>query len=183
MKHLVGMAAILGFAVCAVTVNAEDPARARLVDKGPEHHLTYRPQDIEWRDGPASFEAGAQYAMLEGDMSEPGVFTLRIKLPDGFEIAPHWHPNVERVTVLSGTFHLGAGETMDKQNADRLESGSYTSMPPGMRHFAFVEGETEIQLTTVGPWEIHYINPDDDPRLRQTARAEKDKEPAAAERG
>jgi quercetin dioxygenase-like cupin family protein len=111
------------------------------------------------------------------------VFTLRIKLPDGFEIAPHWHPNVERVTVLSGTFHLGAGETMDKQNADRLESGSYTSMPPGMRHFAFVEGETEIQLTTVGPWEIHYINPDDDPRLRQTARAEKDKEPAAAERG
>ena len=78
----------------------------------------------------------------------------------------HWHPNVERVTVLSGTFHLGHGEVVDMDKVESLEPGSYTSMPPGMRHFAIAEGETIVQLTTVGPWEIHYVNPDDDPRRR-----------------
>lgn len=88
-------------------------------------------------------------------------------VPDEGFISPHWHPNVERVTVISGTFYLGHGEEMDRDAAERLEPGSYTSMPAGMRHFAFVEGETVIQLTSVGPWKIHYINPEDDPRLRE----------------
>jgi hypothetical protein len=75
--------------------------------------------------------------------------------------------NVERVTVLSGNFLLGKGENMNKANTERLEAGSYTSMPPGMVHFVFIEGETVVQISTVGPWEINYVNPEeDDPRLR-----------------
>lgn len=87
-------------------------------------------------------------------------------MPDGFQIAPHWHPNVERVTVISGTFRLGHGEELDSQAATPLEPGSYVSMPPGMRHFAIAEGETIIQLTSIGPWIINYVNPADDPRIR-----------------
>jgi quercetin dioxygenase-like cupin family protein len=70
------------------------------------------------------------------------------------------------VTVISGTFLLGAGEVLDRYATQRLEPGSYTSMPPGMRHYAVADGETVIQLTSVGPWLINYVNPDDDPRLR-----------------
>jgi hypothetical protein len=51
--------------------------------------------------------------------------------------------------------------------AHALPAGSYTFMPPEMRHFAWAEGETVIQLATIGPWEIHYVNPSDDPRRRQ----------------
>ncbi|QDH71692.1 cupin domain-containing protein [Lysobacter alkalisoli] len=135
-------------------------------DKGPEHHIQYLPGEIEWRDGPGSLRAGAQFAVLEGNPAEPGVFTMRLKLPDGFHISPHWHPGVERVTVLSGMFLLGPGETLDKDAATRLEPGSYVSMPPGMRHYALAEGETVVQLTSIGPWQINYVDPADDPRLQ-----------------
>lgn len=135
-------------------------------DEGPESHLLYLSEDIEWQDGPGSFEEGAQFAVLEGDPSKAEVFTMRIRMPDGFEIAPHWHPNVERVTVISGTFLMGQGDELDADAAERLEAGSYTSYPPETRHFAIAEAETVVQLTSVGPWEINYVNPEDDPRER-----------------
>jgi quercetin dioxygenase-like cupin family protein len=147
----------------ASTVGAQEPERA-LADPGPGEHLLYGVADVQWQDGPASFEAGSRVAILEGDPGAPGVFTMRIKMPDGFRIAPHWHPNVERVTVLSGTFRLGSGDVLDPNATTAMGPGSYTSMPPGMRHFAIAEGETVIQLTSVGPWVIHYVDPDDDPR-------------------
>ena len=131
---------------------------------GPDHHITYTADEIVWEDGPASLEPGAQFAVLEGDPSERGMFTMRLKLPDGFRISPHWHPNYERVTVISGTFLLGHGEEFKPEEAQVLPAGSYTTMPPEMRHFATAQGETVIQLTSIGPWKIHYINPEDDPR-------------------
>jgi quercetin dioxygenase-like cupin family protein len=157
---------LLGVACCfllASTVGAQEPDRP-LADPGPGEHLLYGVADVQWQDGPASFEAGSMVAILEGDPGAPGVFTMRIKMPDGFRIAPHWHPNVERVTVLSGTFRLGSGDVLDPNATTAMGPGSYTSMPPGMRHYAIAEGETVIQLTSVGPWVIHYVNPDDDPR-------------------
>lgn len=114
-----------------------------------------------------SLEPGAQIAVLEGNPGKPEVFTMRIKMPDGFSISPHWHPNVERVTVISGMFHLGSGETLNRSSAEPLQAGSYTSLPPKTRHYAIAEGETVIQLTSVGPWEINYVDPEDDPRLRK----------------
>jgi quercetin dioxygenase-like cupin family protein len=150
------------FLLVPFVVDAQQPTTA--VDEGPERHLIFTPEAIEWRPGPGSFQAGAEFAVLEGDPSQPGVFTMQIRMPDGFVIAPHWHPGVERVTVLSGTFHLGHGDTLNRRAAQRLPAGSHFSLPPGMRHFAFSEGETVIQLSSIGPWEITYVSPADDPR-------------------
>lgn len=165
MKRYPAFAVIAWIAVVSAPLPAEE--HAPLADPGPEHHLLFVAEDVDWQDGPGSLEAGAQFAVFEGNPSEAGVFTMRLKLPDGFVIAPHWHPNVERVTVLSGVFHLGAGEVVDPDAAEALPAGSYTSMPPGMRHFAIAEGETVVQLTSVGPWEINYVDPGDDPRLKE----------------
>lgn len=132
---------------------------------GPEEHILLPADDIEWQAGPASLPEGASFVVLEGNPSQEGIFTMRLKLPDGYRIPPHTHPNVERITVLSGVFHLGMREEFDKDAATTLAAGSYTSMPPGMVHFAYAAGETVVQLTSTGPWEIHYINPEDDPRL------------------
>lgn len=170
--HRIFVAALLGFAAIAfldplaATAQEEERPQMRELDRGPPEHVSYPPGDVPWKDGPASFEAGSQVAILEGDPGADGVFTLQLKLPDGFAIRPHWHPNVERVTVLQGTFLLGAGEQMNRESAERLPTGSYTAMPPGMVHYALAEGETIIQLTSVGPWEINYVNPADDPRTR-----------------
>lgn len=126
----------------------------------------YRADNVERQSAPASLESGAEVAVLEGNPAEPGIFTMRVRMPDGFRIAPHWHPEVERVTVLSGTFHPGAGDILDRQVATPMGPGSYTAMQPGMRHFAIAEGETLIQLTSVGPWEIVYVRQEDDPRRK-----------------
>lgn len=137
-----------------------------LIHGQEERVIILQAGELEWQDGPPSFEEGAQFALLEGDLGEEEFFNLRLKLPDGFVISPHWHPNIERVTVISGTFRLGHGEVMDPENTEALGAGSYFSLPPEMGHFAITEGETIVQLTTLGPWEIHYFNPDDDPRNR-----------------
>jgi quercetin dioxygenase-like cupin family protein len=160
---------LFAFAVCtAFTLPLAPAASAQepVVDRGPDAHLLFLNGDAEWRDGPPSLERGAQVAILEGDPSQPGVFTMRIRMPDGFRIAPHSHLRPERVTVVSGTFRLGAGDTFDATNTTPLGPGSYTAMPPGMVHFAVVEGETVIQLTSTGPWDITYVRPEDDPRRR-----------------
>lgn len=145
------------FAFGAVATAQEDAATDEFI---------YTPDAIEWLDGPGSIEPGAQFAVLEGNPGEPGVFTLRLKLPDGYAIAPHWHPVQERVTVISGTLLLGHGEALNRETTDRFEVDSYVSLPPEMVHYAIVEGETVLQLTSVGPWELNYVNPEDDPRDR-----------------
>ena len=144
-------------------VAPEAPAPA-FVDEGPPEPLTFQPDDIEWQDGPGSLDEGAEYAVLEGDPGAEALFTMRIRMPDGFRINPHTHPAVERVTIISGTFHLGHGEAFDRGAATGLEPGSHFSIPSGHPHFAEMEGETVIQLSSIGPWEIQYVNPEHDPR-------------------
>ncbi len=107
---------------------------------------------------------GAQFTVLEGDPGKEGPFVMRLKMPDGFRIQPHWHPKVERITVIAGTFQLGMGDKFDQSATNAMPTGSYGYWPAGMRHFAWTQGETVLQLHGVGPWSITYVNPADDPR-------------------
>jgi len=164
MKRYLLMGVAL-WALSAGALEAQESAHA-MRDDGPEESLIYPPGEVEWQPGPGSLEPGAEFTILEGDPGKAGFFTMRIRMPDGYVINPHWHPAVERLTVLSGTFRLGHGDILDPEAAQPLPAGSYFSMPVGMRHFAIAEGETVIQLSSIGPWEINYVNPEDDPRLR-----------------
>ena len=128
-----------------------------------EGWILHEPGAIEWRAA-ESLPPGAQIAVLEGDPAKDGMFTMRIKMPDGYRVPPHWHGKHERVTVLSGTLNLGAGEHFDAAATRALSAGTYSSMPAGMRHFGWMSGETVLQLSTLGPWTITYVNPSDDPR-------------------
>jgi hypothetical protein len=130
-------------------------------------HELITPADIKWQEGPASLPRGSQMAVLEGDPSKEGPFVLRVKLPDGFRIAPHTHPKDERVTVLAGMLFLGLGGTFDEKAARALPAGSYGRTEAGMKHFGWVKGETILQLHGIGPWGIEYVNPADDPRNKK----------------
>jgi hypothetical protein len=126
----------------------------------------HRPDGLVWKDGPASLPPGAKMAVLEGDPSKPGPFVMRIKAPNGYRIPPHTHPKPERLTVISGTFHIGMGDTFDPSKGRPMPAGAYGPWPAGMKHFVWVTGETVVQLHCEGPWTINYVNPADDPRKR-----------------
>jgi hypothetical protein len=130
-------------------------------------HRTLTPDKLQWQAAPPSLPPGAQVAMLEGNPARPGYFCMRIRFPQNYSIPPHWHPNHERVTVISGTLFLGQGETFDEPSAQALTPGSYSTMPPRMRHYGYTRQPAEIQLTTIGPWAINYLNPADDPRNKK----------------
>jgi quercetin dioxygenase-like cupin family protein len=89
---------------------------------------------------------------------------MRLRLPDGYRIPPHWHPKVEHVTVISGVLNLGTGRTFDQSATRELPAGTFGYWPAGMRHFAWARGETVLQLHGFGPWRVIYVNPADDPR-------------------
>lgn len=122
------------------------------------------PQDITWGNAPASLPPGAQAATLYGDPAKEGPFALRLKLPRGYSIPPHTHGKPEIVTVISGTLRLGMGEAADLNKAQALSAGSFFAMEPGMVHFAAADEDTIIQLNSVGPWSITYVDPKADPR-------------------
>jgi hypothetical protein len=82
-------------------------------------------------------------------------------------ITPHYHPVTEHVTVVTGSFFVGMGETFDASKATELPTGTFAALDPGMRHFAYTKGETIIQLHGVGPWSLVYVNPADDPRNKK----------------
>jgi hypothetical protein len=130
----------------------------------PMGAAVHRPDGIEWRDGPSSLPPGAKFAVLEGDPSKPGPFVFRVKVPDGYRVPPHTHPKPERVTILSGTFHLGMGNRFDAAKGQELPAGTYGTWPAGMKHYVWVKGETVVQFHGEGPWVINYLNPVDDPR-------------------
>ncbi|HEY4639235.1 MAG TPA: cupin domain-containing protein, partial [Candidatus Udaeobacter sp.] len=66
--------------------------------------------------------------------------------------------------VISGTLCLATGEALDRNSAKKLPAGSFGYWPAGMKHAGWSEGETVIQLHGIGPWQIAYVNPTDDPR-------------------
>jgi len=122
------------------------------------------PREIAWKPGPDSLPRGVKVAVLEGDSAKAGFFTMRLLMPDGYKVAPHWHPTIERLTIISGTVHLGTGDRFDATATKALPAGTYSSMPPKMTHFAWMTGETVLQLSSIGPWQVVYVDPADDPR-------------------
>jgi quercetin dioxygenase-like cupin family protein len=121
------------------------------------------PGEIKWSPAPALLPAGAQLAVVEGDPGKAGEFTMRLRMPANYRIPPHFHPATEHVTVVQGTFFVGMGEIFDLKQGQRLPAGSFGALPAGMRHFAWTEAETVIQLHGIGPWSLTYVNPADDP--------------------
>src|SRR3954453_23559667 len=91
--------------------------------------------------------------------SKSGLYTVRLKLPDGYKFPPHWHPTTENVTVISGTLKVGMGAKWDDSNPTVINTGGFASMPARMKHFAWSAGETVIQIHGMGPLMVNYVNP------------------------
>ena len=96
-----------------------------------------------------------------------GDYTVRLKMPDGYRIAPHSHPNRENVTVITGTFKVGMGDRFDESKMGDFPAGSFAYLDPDMHHYAMASGEVVVQIHGASPFQINYVNPDDDPSSKR----------------
>jgi ChrR-like protein with cupin domain len=129
-------------------------------------HVMVTDAEIVWKDSPG-LNPGGKIAVVSGNPASAGPFTIRLHLPAGYKVAPHWHPTDEHVTVLSGTFAMGMGEVYDESQMKDLAAGGYTAMPAEMRHFGLAKTTTVVQVHGTGPFASNYVNPADDPRRRK----------------
>ncbi len=119
---------------------------------------------FKWGPAPAVFPAGAQMAVLQGNPGSSGLFTVRLRFPDGYKIAPHTHPTDENVTVISGRFRVGMGTTFDTKTMMALGPGGFVTAPAGHAHYAAAQGQTVVQVHAIGPFALTYVNPADMPK-------------------
>ena len=133
-------------------------------------HVMVSATELKWGPPPPVFESNAAFTVVSGDPGKAGIYVVRLKMPAGYKIAPHWHPTDEHVTVLSGTFALGMGEKFDAGAMKELSAGGYALLPADMRHYAMAKTESEIQVHGMGPFSLTYVNPADDPSKRASKK-------------
>ena len=156
--------ATVGLVLLAILVTPFSRMAFGEADEDSMDLKVYAPAEMKWQEGPPSIPAGAKLAILEGNPNKAGPFVMRLKLPDGYRIAPHTHPKPERITVISGTFNIGMGDKFDATKGTVMPTGTFGTWSPGMKHYVWTKGETVIQLHGDGPWSIQYVNSKDDPR-------------------
>jgi len=127
----------------------------------------FTPAEMQWGDGPPFIPAGAKMAVIDGNPMGDELYTIRLKMPDGYKVGPHWHPKREEVTVISGALKLGMGDKFDDAKLKSYPAGSFFYMDPDMHHYAQAKGATEIQIQGRGPVAFNYIDPNDDPTKKK----------------
>lgn len=143
----------------------EDIFNADAASSPPSTPVLLPASTVTWGAAPPVLPAGAKMAVVSGDPGKPELYAIRLQMPAGYTIAPHWHPTDEHVTVISGTFGLGMGETAG--NVKDLPAGSYALLPANMRHFAKAVTATTVQVDGMGPFVITYVNAADDPSQKK----------------
>ncbi|WP_026841711.1 cupin domain-containing protein [Citrifermentans bremense] len=146
---------ILVLSVACVSFASVVTAAPKKQTVQPAKQVILAPDQLEWKSGPAELPT-SQMAVLDGDPKKSGYFAVRLKLPAGTTIAPHFHEGVERVTVISGTVKLAMGKTPD--NPTVLPAGSYFALAPRTVHNAWVDKETVLQIATNGPWSLKLVD-------------------------
>jgi quercetin dioxygenase-like cupin family protein len=121
---------------------------------------------VTWGAAPPSLPPGAQATVLHGSPAKEGPFVLRLRFPAGFVVPPHRHSKDELVTVISGRFSIVAGEKVDRASFRALPPASFVHLPAGTAHYAVAETESVVQINGIGPFDVKYLNPKDDPRAQ-----------------
>jgi len=134
----------------------------------PAEKNAFTPDAVQFGPPPPFVAPGAQLAVLEGNpMAASGDYTVRLKMPARYRIAPHWHPKRENVTVISGTFKVGMGDRFDEGSMLSFPAGSFAYLDPDMHHYAMAADEVVVQIHGMAPVQFNYVNPEDDPSRKR----------------
>lgn len=99
----------------------------------------------------------ADAEVLLGDPDAVGSpFVIRVRELPGTIVPPHSHPVDENITIVSGTWHFGFGDTFDAGKLTVLPTGSYAYAPKGSTMFAYAPHGAVVQVHGVGPFHINW---------------------------
>lgn len=164
MKRKIGFAVVAALAVssCEQNANTADTS-APAADNEVVATEEAQADNYTWAAAPPAFPAGAQMAVLHGDPTKAGTFVVRLKFPANYQVAPHYHPTDEHVTIISGEMSLGMGDQLDRAKASSMKPGGYIALPAKMSHYVWTDSGVTLQVQAEGPFALTYVNPADDP--------------------
>ena len=143
---------------------APEQGSVRPHQPGQDAFRSVLPEDVDWKPF-AAFPPSVRLAVLVGQPSEAGPYTIRVRVPHGVRLMPHRHPEDRVYTVLSGVFFIGLGDQFDPEKLQEYPPGSVIVLPGGTYHFHWARsGEYVTQVTAIGPLGLEYLDPGDDPR-------------------
>lgn len=141
-------------AALAGRVAAADNSAHQILPAGTIQHDA---SSLPWANAPGSMPKGTRIVVLEGDPKSEEIFTLRVSVPAGSRLPPHWHPRDERVTILSGRVGVGFGGRVDETRLRYFNAGDYYVNPAHSHHFVVFPEDSVVQITGQGPWEVHPV--------------------------
>jgi quercetin dioxygenase-like cupin family protein len=151
MKKTILVAAAVAMIPAAITLTT---IRAQ---QSKKEMVTVTPEQVRWFT-PSYYKDGRQRAQLIGDSSRGGAWIDRVKIPGGTRALAHTHPQDELVTVIEGTWYLGAGERFDAAKLKGYPAGSFIVIPAGVPHFvAAQDGAVIVQLSGTGKFGTDYL--------------------------
>lgn len=151
MKKMLFVAAAIAMVLAAVT------SAMTWADRIKKEIVGQTPEQVRWFT-PPYYKDGRQRAQLLGDSSKGGPWIDRVKIPGGMRVLAHTHPQDELVTVIEGTWYLGAGERFDPDKLKGYPAGSFIVIPAGVPHFvATKEGGVIVQLSGTDKFRTDYL--------------------------
>jgi len=125
------------------------------------------PENIDWKSF-AAFPPTVRLGVVAGQPSSPGLYAIRVKVPNGVKLMPHRHSEDRIYTVISGIFYIGLGDEFDADKLVAYPPGAVIVLPGNTSHFHWARsGEYITQVTAIGPLGFAYVNSNDDPRNAQ----------------
>ncbi len=97
---------------------------------------------------------GVMTAVVSGDPTKPGLFSVLFKLPTDQMIPPHWQSTDVDSVVLRGTYELGNGDTYDAGKLQAVNTGQVVHIPAQSRQFGHAKGATVVLIYGIGPLSI-----------------------------
>lgn len=146
---------VLMFAASAAVPAADEPAPGAVVMNA---------KSIHWAAAPPSLPKGAKVAVLYGNPSATGRYVMRIWLPAKYHIPLHYHSTPEQVTVISGTLYVADDATYSKKYAHAVSAGGFAFLPASAHQFVFTKKAAVVEIHGAGPFEVKYVDPNDDPQ-------------------
>ena len=124
-------------------------------------------EEIDWKPF-AAFPPSVHLAVVVGQPSQAGPFTIRVRVPHGEKVMPHRHPEDRVYTVVSGVFYIGLGDQFDADKLQAYPPGSVIVLPGNTSHFHWAKSSEYVtQVTANGPLGLEYVSAKDDPRTNK----------------
>ena len=139
---------VLAFAMSALLASTSVTNAEPQID--PNAMTIVNAEDMQWQDYPGL--PGVKFVVLYGDPKKEGVYVIRAKFAPHTMSRPHWHPEARYVTVISGTWWGGTGDSFDPDLTVPLKAGSFAVHTPGEVHYDGArDEEAVVQIIGVGP--------------------------------